>query len=192
MRLSISDRQLQHGGRQTNPHMSRERTDEEPTARDAGGRADGGDDGQVLADGDGRDSAADAAGRDSPRGAPDIAALDERLQELNADFEAFEADVRERTVDKPAVESELKGYVRAKLRRGHARGWGPYLVLLYGTVMTLAAFVFFESDGLAILAMLIIFLSTLGLYTLFVLVGVGFNLLGIPGKAADFARNRRE
>lgn len=173
--------------------MSRERADEEPTARDDVDDRAVSDGGREADDSDSSatDDGPDAADRDTPRGAPDIGELDERLRELNADFEAFERDVRERTVDKPAVESELKGYVRAKLRRGHARGWGPYLVLLYGTVLTLAAFVFFESDGLAILAMLIIFLSTLGLYTLFVLVGVGLNVLEVPGKAADFARNRR-
>jgi len=50
------------------------------------------------------------------------------------------------------------------MRRGHARGWGPYLVLLYGTVLILGAFSFL--DGLyAIAAMLILGLSTLGLYT---------------------------
>ena len=96
-----------------------------------------------------------------------------------------------RPVIHSAVESELKRYVRSKRRRGHARGWGPYLVLLYGTVMTLGAFFLFESDWLAILAMLIIFLSTLGLYTLFVLVGVGLNLVDVPGKAIDYARDRR-
>jgi len=77
------------------------------------------------------------------------------------------------------------------MRRGHARGWGPYLVLLYGTALTLGAFYLFQSDLLAIVAMLIIFLSTLGLYVLFVAVGVGLNLLGVPGKAIDMARDRR-
>jgi hypothetical protein len=63
-------------------------------------------------------------------------------------------------------------------------------VLLYGTVMTLGAFFFL--DGLwAILAMVVLFLSTLGLYTLFILVGVGFNALSVPAKAADAVRDRR-
>ena len=94
-----------------------------------------------------------------------------------------------RTVDKPAVESELKRYVRSRMRRGHARGWGPYLVLLYGTVLILGAFSFL--DGLyAIAAMLILGLSTLGLYTLFIIVGIGLNLLETPGKALDYARDR--
>jgi hypothetical protein len=63
-------------------------------------------------------------------------------------------------------------------------------VLLYGTVMTLGAFYFL--DGVwAILAMLVLFLSTLGLYTLFVVVGVGLNFLDVPGKAVDAVRDRR-
>jgi len=64
-------------------------------------------------------------------------------------------------------------------------------VLLFGTVMTLGAFYYLQSDWVAILAMLIIFLATLGLYVIFVAVGVGLNLLGVPGKAIDMARNRR-
>jgi len=95
-----------------------------------------------------------------------VAALQEEVSRLRTEFDAFEDDVERRTVDKPAVESELKRYVRSRMRRGHARGWGPYLVLRYGTVLILGAFSFL--DGLyAIAAMLILGLSTLGLYTLF-------------------------
>lgn len=165
-RVSI-DRQLQHAGSQDYSHMSSERTADESTAEDAT-----------------EDSV-------TPRGAPDISELDAKVDTLKSEFEGFEADIEERTVDKDSVESELKRYVRKRTRRGHARGWGPYLVLLYGTVMTLGAFYLFNSDWLAILAMLIIFLSTLGLYTLFVLVGVGFNLIDVPGKAIDLVRDRR-
>ncbi|WP_193309356.1 YihY/virulence factor BrkB family protein [Halorubrum halophilum] len=135
------------------------------------------------------DGAADAGDEERPAGAPDVAALQEEVRRLRTEFDAFEDDVEERTVDKPAVESELKRYVRSRMRRGHARGWGPYLVLLYGTVLILGAFSFL--DGLyAIAAMLILGLSTLGLYTLFILVGVGLNLLETPGKALDYARDR--
>jgi hypothetical protein len=89
------------------------------------------------------------------------------------------------------VEADLKRYVRRRIRRGHARGWGPYLVLLYGTVMTLGAFYFL--DGVwAILAMLVLFLSTLGLYALFVLVGVGLSLLGTPRRAYERVREFRK
>ena len=135
------------------------------------------------------DGADDAGDEERPQGAPDVAALQEEVGRLRAEFDEFEDDVERRTVDKPAVESELKRYVRARMRRGHARGWGPYLVLLYGTVLILGAFSFL--DGLyAIAAMLILGLSTLGLYTLFIIVGVGLNLLETPGKALDYARDR--
>ncbi|WP_321167567.1 hypothetical protein [Halonotius roseus] len=161
--------------------MSPERTGEESTADDGSSGGDGAD-----------ATAADDGDRVEPRGAPDIGDLDDRLAELRAEFDEFEDDIEDRTVDKSAVESDLKRYVRRKLRRGHARGWGPYLVLLYGTIMTLGAFYWLQNDWVAILAMLIIFLSTLGLYTLFVIVGVGFNVLGAPGKALDLVRDRRD
>ncbi|WP_123620303.1 YihY/virulence factor BrkB family protein [Halorubrum sp. CSM-61] len=135
------------------------------------------------------DGADDAGDEERPAGAPDVAALQEEVSRLRAEFDAFEDDVERRTVDKPAVESELKRYVRSRMRRGHARGWGPYLVLLYGTVLILGAFSFL--NGLyAIAAMLILGLSTLGLYTLFIVVGIGLNLLETPGKAIDYARDR--
>ena len=137
---------------------------------------------------DGADGAGDGDD-ERPAGAPDVAALQEEVSRLRAEFDAFEDDVERRTVDRPAVESELKRYVRSRMRRGHARGWGPYLVLLYGTVLILSAFSFL--DGLyAIAAMLVLGLSTLGLYTLFIVVGVGLNLLETPGKALDYARDR--
>ncbi|MFC5278200.1 YihY/virulence factor BrkB family protein [Halorubrum rubrum] len=135
---------------------------------------------------DGSGGAGDA---ERPRGAPDVAALEEELGELRAEFDEFETNVEERTVDKPKLESELKRYVRSRMRRGHARGWGPYLVLLYGTVLTLGAFTFLQGIY-AIAAMIVLGLSTLGLYTLFVLVGVGLNLIETPGKAIEYARNR--
>jgi len=161
--------------------MSPERTGEEASADDGSSGGDGAD-----------ATAADDGDRVEPRGAPDIGDLDDRLAELRAEFDDFEDEIEERTVDRPAVEADLKRYVRRKLRRGHARGWGPYLVLLYGTVMTLGAFYWLSNDWIAILAMLIIFLSTLGLYTLFVIAGVGFNLLGAPGKALDLVRDQRD
>ena len=137
------------------------------------------------------DGAGDADDEERPTGAPDVTALQEELSRLRAEFDAFEADVEQRTVDRPELESELKRYVRSRMRRGHARGWGPYLVLLYGTVTTLGAFVYLRG-AYAILAMIVLGLSTLGLYTLFVIVGIALNLLETPGKAVDYARRRRE
>ncbi|USZ67098.1 YihY/virulence factor BrkB family protein [Halorussus salilacus] len=116
--------------------------------------------------------------------APDIVELREELRELRADVESFEEDIESRTVEKPEVESELKRYVRRRMRRGRARGWGPYLVLLYGTAMTLGAF-FWLRGGWAIAAMVVVWLSTLGLYVLMVLTGFGVSALGIPGRISD-------
>ncbi len=142
-----------------------------------------------LTDMNGESDRPDAAGDADPRGAPDVAALQAEVERLRAEFDEFEDDVQRRTVERPALESELKSYVRSRMRRGHARGWGPYLVLLYGTILTLGAFTFL--DGIyAIAAMIILGLSTLGLYTLFILVGIGLNLLETPGKALDYARSR--
>ena len=124
-----------------------------------------------------------------PHGAPDVAALEAEVRELRSKLDEFEDDVERRTVDKPEVESELKRYVRSRMRRGHARGWGPYLVLLYGTVLMLAALS--SLDGIyAIGAIVVLGLSTLGLYTIFIVVGIGLNLLETPGKALDYARGR--
>ena len=168
-----ADRQLQHGrGRRTDMNGEADR--------------DGGDGGTERPAAEG---SLDDPDDERPRGAPDVAALEAEVGRLRARLEAFETDVEERTVDKPKLESELKRYVRSRMRRGHARGWGPYLVLLYGTVLTLGAFTFL--DGIyAIAAMIVLGLSTLGLYTLFLIVGVGLNLIETPGKALDYARNR--
>ncbi|SIR49475.1 YihY family inner membrane protein [Haladaptatus litoreus] len=127
---------------------------------------------------------------DTEQSAPDILELHGDVERLQSEFEEFEQDVDERTVQKPKLESELKRYVRRRMRRGHARGWGPYLVLLYGTVMTLGAFRWLES-GWAIAAMLVIWLSTLGLYTLMVLVGFGVSAVGVPGRVGGRIRDWR-
>jgi hypothetical protein len=116
--------------------------------------------------------------------------LEAELEELRQQLRAFEDDVEDRTVHRDEIEGELKQYVRSRLRRGKARGWGPYLVLLYGTAMTLGAFVYL-SDGFAVFAMIVIWLSTLGLYVLFVLVGLGLNAAGVPGRLVDRVRQFR-
>lgn len=177
------DRQLQHGPGRGFDRMASEGTDDRESKR--------ADDRQRRRTDDRGSDRADRREGVSPSGAPDVAELDERLEALRAEFDGFEADVRERTVEKPTLEAELERYVRRQMRRGKARGWGPYLVLLYGTAMTLGAFFFFESDALAIVAMIVIFLSTLGLYVLFVLFGIGLRFLDVPGRAIDFVRDRR-
>lgn len=138
----------------------------------------------------GKTQMAEERERVEPTGAPDIAELDERVAALRADLDEFESDVQSSTVEKPELEAELKRYVRSRMRRGHARGWGPYLVLLYGVVLTMGAFYWLDG-GWAVLAMLVLFLSTLGLYVVFVAVGVVFNLLGVPGRGLDAVRQFR-
>jgi YihY family inner membrane protein len=127
---------------------------------------------------------------DRPGGAPDLTALDERVEELRADLDAFEADVDARTVDRPELKAELERYVRERTRRGHARGWGPYLVLLYGVVLTLGAFRYLQNDLIAVGAMVVIFLSTLGLYALFVVVGATLGAARLPGRLLERLRDR--
>lgn len=145
---------------------------------------------------DHEDPAGDGHEYDTDRTAPDVAtdAPDERteyatlsdVETLREDVAAFAEDIEERTVERPALKAELQRYVRKRQRRGHARGWGPYLVLLYGTVMTVAAFYSpFLGGGWAILAMVVVWLSTLGLYVLMVLVGLIGGALGLPGRLRD-------
>ncbi len=114
----------------------------------------------------------------------------EDVAQLRRDLEEFEAEIEDRTVHRDDLEADLKRYVRRRQRRGHARGWGPYLVLLYGTAMTLGAF-FFLNGVWAFLAMIVVWLSTLGLYTLMVLVGLTFTVVGLPGRLLDRVRQLR-
>ena len=120
----------------------------------------------------------------------DPEALREEIERLRDRVESFEDDVERRTVRKESLESELKRYVRRRIRRGHARDWGPYLVLLYGTAMSVAAF-YFLSGGWAILAMFVVWTSTLGVYALMVLFEFGISLLGIPGRIRNLIGERR-
>lgn len=115
--------------------------------------------------------------------APDVAAIGREVRELRESLD-------EKTVSKDDLERDLQQYVRRKLRRGKARGWGPYLVLLYGTIMTLGAF-YWLNGGWAVLAMIVVWLSTLGLYVLMVLFGVGVAAASAPGSALDWIRDRR-
>jgi len=114
----------------------------------------------------------------------------EELQELRRELDRFEAEIEDRTVHRAELERDLKGYVRSRVRRGHAAGWGPYLVLLYGTAMTLGAFYLLEGVW-AVLAMLVVWLSTLGLYALMVVVGVTVTAAGLPGRLLDKLREFR-
>jgi len=115
--------------------------------------------------------------------------LREELERLYDELDRFEARIDDRTVHREEIESDLKRYVRRQVRRGKARGWGPYLVLLYGTAMTLGAF-FYLSGGWAVLAMVVVWLSTLGLYALMLLVGTTATLAGVPGRLKNRFESR--
>ena len=109
--------------------------------------------------------------------------LQREIERLRAEVDAFEMEVEDRVVDRDELEDDLQSYVRSRVRSGKARGWGPYLVLLYGTIMTVAiAFGDALIGGWALAAIIVIFLSTLGLYVLMVLVGLGLSALAVPGK----------
>ena len=152
------DRQLQHGGRRnTTQRMS----DSDESPEDV--TAEAGDDGE---------SARVSTVESEPVDHADLA-------EIRRELDRFEEEIEDRTVHREELESDLKQYVSRRVRRGHARGWGPYLVLLYGTLMTLGAF-YLLSGGWAVLAMLVVWLSTLGLYTLMLIVGVGLNASSLP------------
>ncbi|MFB6310621.1 MAG: ribonuclease BN [Salinirussus sp.] len=116
--------------------------------------------------------------------------LGAEIDDLRDDVDTLSTDLEEKTRNRADLEADLRRYVRWRQRRGHARGWGPYLVLLYGTVMTLGAF-YFLNGGWAILAMIVVWLSTLGLYALMVILGLAGAALGLPGKLADRLRSLR-
>jgi hypothetical protein len=169
-----ADRQV----RSTGDDAERDDPDEER----AGGDAESDRYGEGFSPGDGHGPES-AGGEDRDADAPeDQESLREKLDDLREDVDEFEAEIEDRTVHREEIEDDLRSYVRGRIRRGHARGWGPYLVLLYGTAMTIGAFV--ELSGVwAILGMIVIWLSTLGLYVLMLLVGLGIAALSTPGRA---------
>ncbi|PSQ35996.1 hypothetical protein BRD08_05785 [Halobacteriales archaeon SW_10_66_29] len=171
---SVRDRQLQ----QPSLRVSEQRG----TMTEADGPAD-------EPSGTGEPSGSDPGPDRDPTRRADVATLDD-LDDLRQEIEAFEEEIEERTVHREDLESDLEQYVRWRVRRGHARGWGPYLVLLYGTAMTLGGF-YFLSGVWAVLAMLVIWLSTLGLYALMVIVGIVTTTVGLPGRILDRLRNLR-
>ena len=145
---------------------------------------DGGDDHATTA-GDGNDEG--SAGSGSSRS---HRATREEVAAIRRDVEAIKEDLETRTVPRSEVESDLRRYVRRRLRRGHARGWGPYLVLLYGTVMTLGAF-YYLGGVWAVAAMLVIWLSTLGLYVFMAVVGTVLGVGSAPGRLIETIRDWR-
>ena len=135
----------------------------------------------------------DGEGETPPPGDPDEPvepASEEELQRVREELREFREDVDDRTLHREAIEDDLRSYVRSEMRGGHARGWGPYVVLLYGTLMTLGAFYYITNGLAAIAAMFVIWLSTLGLYVVMVMVGTGLNLAELPARAIGRVRNR--
>jgi len=197
------DRQLQQGplretGQQGIMSEADGPTDDESADDGAGdGVSDAGaDTGDAVggAGAGGETAAGDAADDRQPTGRedPHVSArvTQQDIDELRRDLDDLEAELDDQTVHRDEIEKDLKKYVRSRTRRGHATGWGPYLVLLYGTAMTLGAF-YFLGGGWAVLAMLIIWLSTLGLYALMLIVGVGLNAISLPGKLLEKVRSLR-
>jgi len=136
------------------------------------------------------DRASDRASARTHDRADDSEVLREEIERLRDRVATFEDDVEDRTVRKESLESELKRYVRRRVRRGHARDWGPYIVLLYGTAMSIAAF-YFLAGPWAILSLLVVWTSTLGVYVLMVLFGFGISMLDVPGRLRDAIGERR-
>jgi len=189
------DRQLQQAAAHIGPTMTGEdgADGETPPPDDregagSGGRSDPSDDAATRtsrpADADGTDGETpppdDPAARDNP--------TQEELDELRAELDEFRSDVEGRTLHREEVEDDLRQYVRRRMRRGHVRGWGPYVVLLYGTVMTLGGF-YYLSGLWAVLAMLVIWLSTLGLYVVMIAAGLGLGAAALPRRLLDRLRN---
>lgn len=149
-------------------------------------------------DGDNESPDGPDADTDGPTGRrdPDVSArvTQETIDDLRRELDELEQRLEDRTVDRDEFEGELKrdvrSYVRRRTRRGRATGWGPYLVLLYGTAMTLGAF-YLLSGGWAILAMFVIWLSTLGLYVLMIIVGVTVKGASVPVRAMNYLRDLR-
>ena len=125
-----------------------------------------GSDGDGPADGGPGDGDGDRGGADPER----VQALARELQATRAELSELEERVDEKTVHRDDIAAELKRYVRARQRRGHATGWGPYLVLLYGTGMSLGAF-YYLGGWVVVAVLLVVWLSTLGLYVVMLFVG---------------------
>ena len=202
---TVEDRQLQQGGLRGNSQRASMTEDSGPT--DGTDDSDGARDGEEGRTAAGEPTATDADGADeTPTGAdaegaaeiptgredPDVSAriTQEDIDDLRREIDEIETRLEEGTVHRDEIERDLKKYVRGRVRRGHATGWGPYLVLLYGTAMTLGAF-YFLGGGWAILAMLVIWLSTLGLYALMLIVGVTIKGVRTPGRILEKVRSLR-
>jgi hypothetical protein len=185
------DRRLMtDGGVEREAERSRE-PGERTTGREPAAEADT-ETGTETADPDrpGAAAATDPAGREYTL--EEEYALQREIERLRTELDAFEMEVEERVVDREDLEGDLQDYVDSRVRSSKARGWGPYLVLLYGTAMTVAiAFGNSLTGWLAIFAIIVAFLSTLGLYVLMVMVGLGISTATSSKKLIDIVQSRR-
>lgn len=145
----------------------------------------GNDDPDGTTDDDPGDGDPGGGGPGRPGGGSDperVEALAEELQATREDLAELESRVEDRTVHRDDIRAELRRYVRARQRRGHATGWGPYLVLLYGTAMSLGAF-YYLGGPWVIASLIVVWLSTLGLFVVMMitgaLIGAGRKLGGV-------------
>ncbi|MFB6139372.1 MAG: ribonuclease BN [Halosimplex sp.] len=130
----------------------------------------GADDDADASAGSGESGASPNPGAPDERAARAAEANREEVAELREELAALRTRIDEKTVHRDDIREELRRYVRKRQRRGHATGWGPYLVLLYGTAMSIGAF-YYLSNWAAVAAMVVVWLSTLGLYVFMVIVG---------------------
>ena len=182
--VTARDRQLQHEP----PRDHRQRSMSEPADGTDSDRSDPDTGDRTAPENGADDQTASETHPGDPAGADRADAVtQDEIDRLRREIDELETELDRRTVGREKIESDLKRYVRRQVRRGHARGWGPYLVLGYGTAMTLGAF-YFLGGGWAILAMLIVWLSTLGLYALMIAVGLTVSAAGAPGRLLDRLR----
>jgi len=128
---------------------------------------------------------------DEPGADPErVRALAAELGATREQLADLESRVDEKTVHRDDVTAELKRYVRARQRRGHATGWGPYLVLLYGTAMSLGAF-YYLGGWVVIAALVVVWLSTLGLFVVMLLAGALIGAGRTLGRARDIVGKLR-
>jgi Flp pilus assembly protein TadB len=126
----------------------------------------------------------------SPSPGSEAAGVDADVDELREELDALRTRIDEKTVHRDDIREELRRYVRKRQRRGHATGWGPYLVLLYGTAMTIGAF-YYLNNWAAVAAMLVVWTSTLGLYVFMIVLGSFLTAGRKAAGLADLARKFR-
>ena len=186
------DRKLMtDGGVEREAERSRE-PGERTSARNEPAAATDTDTGTETADSDQPEAAAATGPTGSEYTLEEEYALQREIERLRTELDAFEMEVEDRVVDREDLEGDLQDYVDSRVRSSKARGWGPYLVLLYGTAMTVAiAFGNSLTGWLAVFAILVAFLSTLGLYVLMVIVGFGISTATSSKKLIDIVQSRR-